>query len=395
MDLASCGSSRRARVDTSGARLAFSVVAAALTLTTAQGAASAASFVGLGLLDGLSAYPSDISDDGSAVVGNTSIFPTRAFRWTAADGLVELDALAGPGQSVVANAVSADGSRIVGGRDGRGWVWDGDAGSSAALGPLGFSSADGISPDGATIVGQLSTSLTFEAYRSSAATGTQLLGVFDPSWPISRAFDASAGGAVVVGTVDRRQGVTSAFVWTEATGMTVLPDLPGGGIASAAWAVSSDGSTVVGWSRSSLGLEPVLWDSSGAIVGLGSIPGVAPTGGAFGVSADGSVIVGVAGSTATAAGPHAFVWDRQRGMRTVESVLTSAGIDLEGWKLTSARAISADGLSIAGAGINPSGQAEAWLAVIPEPSSGAMVAAGVLALACRRQHRSRNEKGPG
>ncbi|MGK7929438.1 MAG: PEP-CTERM sorting domain-containing protein, partial [Spirulina sp.] len=50
-------------------------------------------------------------------------------------------------------------------------------------------------------------------------------------------------------------------------------------------------------------------------------------------------------------------------------------LDLTGWTLEEATAISSDGLSIVGIGVNPDGNEEAWLArldspsQVPEPSS--------------------------
>ena len=57
---------------------------------------------------------------------------------------------------------------------------------------------------------------------------------------------------------------------------------------------------------------------------------------------------------------------RELGMRNLRSVLMEEfGLDLEGWRLESAVAISADGQTIAGNGTNPAGQAEGWIAVVP------------------------------
>jgi len=81
------------------------------------------------------------------------------------------------------------------------------------------------------------------------------------------------------------------------------------------------------------------------------------------ISADGSIIVGPpAGFTATA-----FIWDQVHGIRKLNDFLTNElGLDLTGWTLHSAAAISDDGRKIVGSGTNPRGQTEAWLAVIGE-----------------------------
>jgi uncharacterized membrane protein len=82
------------------------------------------------------------------------------------------------------------------------------------------------------------------------------------------------------------------------------------------------------------------------------------------VSADGSIIVG---SCAGERGPEAVIWDDVRGVRRVRELLVQE-FNLEevvrGWKLRSATAISADGTVVAGDGVNPDGEPEAWIADI-------------------------------
>jgi uncharacterized membrane protein len=62
---------------------------------------------------------------------------------------------------------------------------------------------------------------------------------------------------------------------------------------------------------------------------------------------------------------------------------------LAGWKLSIATAISADGQTVVGYGINPSGLTEAWIATVPEPSTlvlsaGAAMGLGLVTLSRRR-----------
>jgi hypothetical protein len=64
-------------------------------------------------------------------------------------------------------------------------------------------------------------------------------------------------------------------------------------------------------------------------------------------------------------------------MQSLESVLAEQGLNLPGWSLDQAMAISADGTTIVGLGHAPSGATEAWIAVIPEPQAARMLALGV------------------
>jgi len=131
---------------------------------------------------------------------------------------------------------------------------------------------------------------------------------------------------------------------------------------------------------------PSIASATAMFMGLGDFAGGATLSQAFGTSADGSVVVGRGMS---ALGNEAFIWDSANGMRELDQVLANElGLDLTGWTLTSAAGISADGLTIAGYGTNPSGNTEAWIAVIPEPSSALLLASGLATLAVRRRRRA-------
>ena len=71
-------------------------------------------------------------------------------------------------------------------------------------------------------------------------------------------------------------------------------------------------------------------------------------------------------------------------MQPLKQVLIDQGIDLTGWDLVSARGVSDDGLTIVGFGTNPLGNTEAWIATIPEPTTGQLLGMGLLALVVGR-----------
>ncbi len=164
--------------------------------------------------------------------------------------------------------------------------------------------------------------------------------------------------------------------------MIGLGDLPGGQFSSGATGVSADGSVVVGMGSSAFALdhEAFRWTAEGGMVGLGDLPGGDFYSLARAVSGDGSVVVGYSKS---ALGQEAFIWDATNGMRSLLDVLTNDyGLDLTGWTLMDASAISPNGFSIVGSGYNPQGFREAWLvqfdeAVVPIPGA---VLLGVLGL---------------
>jgi len=85
---------------------------------------------------------------------------------------------------------------------------------------------------------------------------------------------------------------------------------------------------------------------------------------------DGDVTVG---RGHTDVGDEAFPWTQLGGMVDLKDALEGTGLDLTGWTLTDAVAVSADGLII-----NPNGFEEGWVASIPEPSTVAMALIGGL-----------------
>jgi probable HAF family extracellular repeat protein len=182
-----------------------------------------------------------------------------------------------------------------------------------------------------------------------------------------RALAISADGSVIVGQTHTAPGRAEAFRWCDGV-MTGLGTLPDRERDSAALAASGDGTVVVGFSRSSSDSEAFRWED-GKMTGLGDLPGGPFVSTARGVSADGSIVVGEGTS---ASGEEAFIWSAVAGLRSLRAVLADEfGLDLEGWRLTDARAVSADGRTIVGVGINPDGAQEGWIATladVQEPS---------------------------
>ncbi|TYB82803.1 hypothetical protein FVF75_01045 [Maritimibacter fusiformis] len=281
-----------------------------------------------------------VNTDGSVVVGEAgSASGTRAFRWVAGGtqmaNLGTLDA----GNYSVATGVNADGSVVVGsstsslGSRAFRWVAGGVSGDSGnlqmenlgALNGGAYSDAFGVNADGNVVVGSSGSSLGTRAFRwvaggisgDSGNLQMENLGTLDGG-SSSGALDVNADGSVVVGTSDSSLGVR-AFRWAEggSSGDSENPQMENlgtldGGFSSAARGVNADGSVVVGYSTSSLGVRAFRWVEGGTagdagnpeMENLGTL-----TGGTYsyahGVSADGSIVVGFSNSTA---GERAFIW---------------------------------------------------------------------------------------
>jgi probable HAF family extracellular repeat protein len=347
-----------------------------------------------------------VSGDGSVVVGRSlsevgGQTGVQAFRWTSADGMVGLGDLS-PATPLASDAVgvSGDGSVVVGRAFGpccyRPYRWTA-SGGMVDLGTLYSTNSDrigdgakGVSADGSVVVGWVPSDAypQGEAFLWTASGGMIGLGGLRPGVG-SQGYAVSLDGSVVVGWASSASASgPEAFRWTLEDGMVGLGDLPGGVFGSFGSGVSGDGSVVVGHSRVAAGEEAFLWTADGGMMGLGDLGGGSFLSRAMGISSDGAVVVGRA---STAAGNEAFLWDAESGLRNLRSELVELGLDMTGWTLSEATAVANDGLgrgdsiTIVGSGTNPSGQQEAWLAKIPEPSTLSLLGAATVGLAVLRR----------
>jgi probable HAF family extracellular repeat protein len=145
----------------------------------------------------------------------------------------------------------------------------------------------------------------------------------------SAAYAVTADGSTVVGRAYAGSG-QQPFRWTQQDGMVGLPAIPGG----SAQDVSADGSVVVGYQVSGPWSQSVRWNQAGEMAGLGDLPSGWWFSHAWGVSADGSIVAGY-GSM------QAYRWTQETGMVPLGHLR-----DTSIW--TSALAISADGAVIVG-----------------------------------------------
>jgi probable HAF family extracellular repeat protein len=365
-------------------------VPALITLTLCIGSAwsvaAPVGFLRLGDLPGgtYSSEAAAISADGSTVVGlSYSNLGRGVFRWTAETGMVRLPY----GSSTQVRDVSADGNVIVGTgltNDGyRAFRWIASVGEVPMTTPpsIGvFTDAWAVSDDGSVIAGRmLNKNGNSEAVRWSAATGTVGLGDLpgNSSFPgsdfLSEGFGISGDGNLVTGWSNTYSGM-EAFQWTQTGGIDGIGDLPGSSFHSGGIDASYDGSVIVGLGRSLSGPEATRW-VNGVPHGLGDLPGGPFISQARGVSADGQVVVGY---SYTDAGQEAFFWTQDQGMVNLREFLIAQGVPgVSDWELTIAWDISGDGRKITGTGINPAGQTEAWIAIVPEPSTWTLLAAAL------------------
>lgn len=338
--------------------------AAALSFLPAQ---AAITFTPLGDLPGgitnSAAY--GVSADGSVVVGSSvSATGVTAFAWTQGGGMAALPMLAG-GTGATAYAVSANGEVAVGVSDSasgqQACVWSN--GQVSGLGDLAggaFESlARDVSDDGLVIVGYGTSASGREAFRWSGGTMTDLGDLAGGS------FQSEANAVTPDGTRVTGYGTAAnqhSFTWNPVDG------LQDHYAAALAYAISSDGSQLAGHINATFVIPDIItinyhratrWNGGTATV-IGPESSGSPVDSTFyGLTPDGALAVG---SFRNASGPYfAVSHDAFNGVRNLKTVLTDNGIDMTGWELTAATAVSADGSVVVGYGTNPNGQQEAWV----------------------------------
>lgn len=172
------------------------------------------------------------------------------------------------------------------------------------------SEALGVSDDGRVVYGESASALSAdgaEAFLWSHPGGIRPLGGAFPAPVKSQPRGCTPGCRVVIGQSISPQGLPVATVWDRDDGPRALGDLPGGGEASGALAVSTDGSLVAGWAWSAAGFEAARWFRGGAGEALQDLPGGILNGAVAAISRDRSLLVG----TGTGPfGPEIALWTK-------------------------------------------------------------------------------------
>jgi probable HAF family extracellular repeat protein len=265
----------------------------------------------------------------------------HAFKWTLATGTVDLGVLTINGmQATASNAlnISADTSVIVG-----------SSGFDAIAGNL-----------------DLGQGGTTHAFRWTRATGMVDLGTLPTTgygaFVTSIANGVNADGSVIVGESSYGNVATlytHAFRWVLTPGTTTgtMTDIDGGAqTESDAIAVNADGSVVVGSADDGNGFigttHAFRWTQATGMVNIGRLPGLDTYASANAVSDDGNVIVGTSSHLgAIVLDQTAFRWTQSTGIQNLNTLLTNAGVNLNGAVLQTAVGITGDGQFIVGEGL--------------------------------------------
>lgn len=306
-----------------------------------------------------------MSADGSVLAANVS---GEIYRWTAAQGFVDLGAgdplnssigISADGTTIASTIIGPDGLTNPGRwRESTGWVSLGHLAKGCSM-DGNWGSGYSLNHDGSEVVGLIWYCPGAQGFRWTEGHG--MVGLSHPHHGSSRASAISADGSTIVGFFEHpAQGFRRAVRWTSKTDLFTGRMTPG-----EATVVSSDGSQIGGQAVDATGFHAFYFTDASGLISLGTVSGI-PTDEsvANGLSEKGKV-VGWSGDPFWGT-PEAFIWNAAnptKSMRSLTKVLKSQGAQIpKGIYLTNALAISADGTTIVGTWLDNSYNQGTWMA---------------------------------
>ncbi|MEY3142618.1 MAG: hypothetical protein RLY21_1111 [Planctomycetota bacterium] len=328
------------------------------------------------LLGAVALTPSDVSANGGVVVGyNTGGF----WYWTPEGGLVSIGGVSPSAGGAGSAGISDDGTRmgytVLNPKTSKteGAFYDLATGTTTRIGNFGFScdlaatSCWGISGNGTTMVGLGWHNLcAARAYRFSTTGGLVDLGSSVAGAP-SRANACSADGSVIVGWQDSSLGVRQGAVWQN--GVQKLMATNAGVAIGEAGAVSADGNWVVGLGSSGNNFLGWRWSNATGYIALPSspipsLPRCFPTG----ISEDGSrIVMFYRTQFPPATGGEGYLWVNGT-LTSLETVAAQAGIALTpDIRMALPLGMSRDGYTIVGTARTATG-IQGFVLDLPRPA---------------------------
>lgn len=370
----------------SSTRWGFVAFATLATLTPSSFVLAAGTFEGLSGLPGAAtrSHALGISSDGTTVVGSAQSTDGKlhAVRWSRDGTIQRIDLVPPPSANFdfsEAVAASSDGSLIVCN------YWESAFCSTPFILRVNENQtqllqahrcnalAKGVSS--AAVVGDVFSSDAFGLHWSMQNGVT---GILDPV----AGYDQTSGVAIsnrtglIVGSSFGPSGQQATKWQGPGIGVAVDPLEPGIRFRISRFtAISENGLYAVGevsTDTTNEVLQPFIYDVNNDLLTRLPTPPDGPVGRRTAyptaISGDGFTIVGYFYSVV---GPdfikEAFIWRDGQGYQVLSTVLTNEyGLNLSGWVLTAANGMSAAAGTIVGEGINPSGQVQAWRAMLGE-----------------------------
>lgn len=311
------------------------------------------------------------SDNGKVMAAN---YGGEIFRWTSTGGFVDL----GPGDPFNSSiGISADGNTIVSGitgsdantapamwQEATGWVNLGHPAEGCVL-DGNWGDAWSTNHDGSIVVGLSWYCPGAEGFEWTAQNG--IVGLGHPQSASSRATAISSDGSTIVGFwEDATHGNRQPVRWVSGT-----PDLFLGNIPGEAIAASSDGKQIVGQAADATGNgRAFYYTDTGGLIDLGVLSGSKNDQSvAFGVSDQGLVIGSSTNPFSWVSKP--FVWTKKFGIRPLQTALVRHGAVIPpGITMINVLAISGNGAAMAGMWQDANFHVGTWIAYVAPKTFG-------------------------
>ena len=278
-------------------------------------------------------------------------------------------------------SISPDASTIVGRESDRMFRWE-NGNMNFFDNPSGVTSADAycISHDKSIIGGSMTTGVRPDRRTEASIwynNSYSNIGFLDQTHNFSMVTDLSADGSIAIGLSGYSYQVEGRIAFKYENGqMQSLGELSIGDVYIIPDAISADGSTIAGRSKSESGNKLFMWKDN-EMTTIGTY--LASNGIVKEVSPDGSFILGWTDDSGF------FYWNETNGLRNFEDVLQiDYNLNLTGWDITNITGMTSDGTKIYGTGTGPNGE-NIWIAEIPEPTSVLIFGIGSLTLLIRRK----------
>ena len=341
-------------------------------------------------LTDLGSVPTMTHSDAQVVTNNGEVYGNyggmswdRRYRWTASSGLVDLQSVLGfPSDYWFENfdsyGVDQNGSFFYS-READRLVkkWNSGNGSTLVDPTLGPVTGLKVSPSGAYLTGQqwlFPNANQGFVWQQSIGAGTLVM----PSGQQIRPYAVNDQGAVVgYGNTNVGFALPEAVRCVNGSQPEVIVHL-GTDYASVAEFINSSGLIAGNYGYGGITRNSFIWSEQSGLTEVPYVPGAV-----FSVATgltDSGLVVGVTGVNQYDR-PFPFVWSAQEGSRRLSSLVDSS---LAGWYLQQAYGVSPDG-KIVGMGQFGGRDRAFLLTPVPEPSSLAAIGLGVLAVIRRRR----------
>lgn len=359
----------------------------ALSLSTSSALAGTGyQLTDLGVVGGYTqSFSYGLSDDGNFVAGWVQAGSvTRAFRWSSSAGMEILPLDAG---MTASRAFGVNDSGVVAGesvlsptrREATLWSPSGVRNGLGTLpnpGNANFSSvAFGVNNAGVA-AGWSDSADNTRAFRWTLVDGMTNVGTLTGGTQ-TRAYSIAANGDIVGwgATPGGDRGFVASPALSSVGALSADPSSR-----TRAFGTSNNGWVTGDASDPVAGNVAFLWSSSTSLVSLGKLPGATSS---FGADVNSSAAA-VGWNEGGTNGEEGFLWTPQDGMLSFNSLVVGAS----GWQVQRARAINDLGYVVANA-VGADRQVHAVLLTpVPEPTTWALMLAGLLATSMARKRRS-------